>query len=372
MRRLARGMILAAALGAVVLACVQHDKDIRIAIAGPMTGSDSQMGADFRNGAALAIEEWNARGGVLGKKVKTILFDDQADPQQAVSVANRLVNDRIVGVVGHYNSSCSIPASEVYNRARIPMITPASTNPYLTERGYPGVFRVCGTDDQQGKAGADFAVRKLQAKRIAIIHDRTTYGQGLAELFRAALGTAADVVFFSGIARGEKDFRSVLTAVREKAPDLIYFGGVYSEAGLLIRQARELSIPVPILSGDAAFDRKMLDIAGAAAIDGVYVTFSPDPETLPTALTFVQKYRERYGERGAYSIYAYVAVNVMLEAMQAAGTTDGNAVADKLHSMEFATALGPIRFNQKGNVIQAPYVVWKARPGGFQEFWKPE
>ncbi len=163
---------------------IKAEDTIKIGIAGPMTGDQAKMGMDFRNAVTLAVEEWNARGGVLGKKIELIIGDDQRDPKQAVSVANKFVTQRVKGVIGHFNSSCSIPASDVYNRANIPMITPASTNPQLTEKGYYGVFRVCGRDDQQGKMAADFVTSQLKVKRVAIIHDKTTYGQGLADEFK--------------------------------------------------------------------------------------------------------------------------------------------------------------------------------------------
>jgi len=156
----------------VLSGCVKKDENvIKIGVAGPMTGDQAKMGTDFKNGVTLAVEEWNEIGGVLGKKIETLIEDDQHDPKQAVSIANKLVNSGVAGVIGHFNSSCSIPASDVYNRAGIPMITPASTNPQLTERGYPGVFRVCGRDDQQGKVAADFVLTQLKLKKVAVIHN---------------------------------------------------------------------------------------------------------------------------------------------------------------------------------------------------------
>jgi branched-chain amino acid transport system substrate-binding protein len=193
--------------------CKKKEDVIKIGIAGPMTGAQAKMGTDFRNGVTIAADEWNSRGGILGKKIEIVIGDDQADPKQAVAVANKLVNEGVAGIIGHFNSSCSIPASDVYNRAGIPMITPASTNPQLTERGYRGVFRVCGRDDQQGKVAAEFIINKLKIKRVAIIHDKTTYGQGLADEFKKNLGSAADVVYYGSITQGDKDFKTVLTSI---------------------------------------------------------------------------------------------------------------------------------------------------------------
>ncbi|RJQ49590.1 MAG: branched-chain amino acid ABC transporter substrate-binding protein [Nitrospiraceae bacterium] len=352
--------------------CVKkEDAVIKIGIAGPMTGDQAKMGTDFKNGVSLAVEEWNARGGVLGKKITTLVEDDQHDPKQAVSIANKLVNSGVVGVIGHFNSSCSIPASDVYNRAGIPMISPGSTNPQLTEKGYPGVFRVCGRDDQQGKVGADFVIQQLKLKKIAVIHDKTTYGQGLADEFKKFIGDQAEIVYYGGIVQGDKDFKTVLTSIKDKKPELIYFGGIYPEGGLLVKQSREIGLTVPFMSGDGVIDPKFIEIAGPEAAEGTYLTFSPDPASIPSAQSFIEQYRKRYGELGPYSIYAYDAANIMLKAIEAAGVTEGKAVAGKLHDMEFSGALGNIKFDAKGDVTAAPYVVWITTGGKFVEHWKP-
>jgi branched-chain amino acid transport system substrate-binding protein len=360
------GMILLAGWG-----CTKKSDVIRIGVAGPMTGDQSKMGTDFRNGVTLAVEEWNAKGGLLGKKIELIVGDDQHDPKQAVSIANRLVDEGVVGVLGHFNSSCSIPASDTYNRAGIPMISPGSTNPQLTEKGYPGVFRVCGRDDQQGKVAGLFAVSQLKLKKAAVIDDKTTYGQGLADEFKKAISGKVDVVYDGGIVPGDKDFKSVLTAIREKKPELIFFGGIYPEMGLLVRQARELGITAPFMSGDGSIDPKFIEIAGPQAAEGTYLTFSPDPNNIPTAKDFIAKYHARFGELGPYSIYAYDAANILLSAIKAANTTDGKAIDDKLHTMEFSAAAGKIRFDAKGDVTSSPYVVWITKGGKFVEYWKP-
>lgn len=351
-------------------ACRKGEEGVLIGIAGPMTGPQAKMGMDFRNGVNMAVEAINGRGGVLGKKVAVMVGDDGADPKQAVAVANRLVNAGAVGVIGHFNSSCSIPASDVYDRAGIPMISPASTNPKLTERGLDGVFRVCGRDDQQGKVAAEFVLSGLDIKKAAVIHDKTTYGQGLAEEFIRFLGDGVEVVYEGGIVQGDKDFKMVLTAIKQKGPELVYFGGIYPEAGLLVKQARELAMEVPFMSGDGAIDRKFIEIAGAEAAEGTFLTFSPDPENIPSAKEFIEKYRAKYGEPGPYSIYAYDATNILFEAMAQAGSTEGPKVIEKLRLLEFPGALGNVRFDEKGDVMGSPYVVWITEGGVFREYWK--
>ena len=344
---------------------------IKIGIAGPMTGDQAKMGMDFKNGASLAVEEWNGKGGVLGKKIDMIIGDDQHDPRQAVSVANKMVNDGAVGVIGNFNSNCSIPASDVYNRAGIPMITPGSTNPQFTDKGYRGVFRVCGRDDQQGKVAAVFVKDRLKLKKVAILHDKTTYGQGLADEFRKNLGGKVAVVYYGGIVQGDKDFKMILISVKSKDPELVFFGGIYPEAGLLVKQSKELGFNAPFMSGDGTIDPKFIEIAGAAAAEGTYLTFSPDPKNIPSAGEFIEKYRAKYGEIGPYSIYAYDAANILLNAIKEANSTEGKAVIEKLHSMEFNVALGKIKFDEKGDVTVSPYVVWMTRNGRFEEYWKP-
>lgn len=363
--------VMVLALAVLVSGCGKQEDVIRVGVAAQMTGAEAKMGNDFKNGVSIALEEWNAAGGLLGKRVEMLPGDDQADPKQAVAVANKLVNEGVIGIIGHFNSSCSIPASDVYNRAGVPMITPASTNPQLTERGYRGVFRVCGTDEQQGNVAATFARDNLKVKKVAILHDKTTYGQGFADLFRKHLGPAIEVVYYGGIAKGDKDFKTVLTSVREKRPELVFFGGIYPETGLLVKQAREINMTVPFLSGDGSIDPKFVEIAGDKAAEGTFLTFSPNPENIPSAKSFIEKYKKKYGELGPYSIYAYDAVNILLTAAKAAGTTDGKAVIDKLHSMEFSGALGTITFTEKGDVSKSPYVVWITRNGKFEEHWKP-
>ncbi|MDI6800614.1 MAG: branched-chain amino acid ABC transporter substrate-binding protein [Thermodesulfovibrionales bacterium] len=371
MRRITIFLITVFSLTIVISGCRKKEDVIKIGIAGPMTGAQAKMGTDFKNGVALAVEEWNNKGGILGKKIEIIVGDDAADPKQAVSVANKLVNEGAAGIIGHFNSSCSIPASDVYNRAGIPMITPASTNPRLTERGYKGVFRVCGRDDQQGLIAAGFLKNKLKIKRIAIIHDKTTYGQGLADEFKKHLGSNAEIIYYGGITQGDKDFKTVLTSIKEKKPEIVYFGGIYPEAGLLVKQSREINLTAPFMSGDGSIDPKFIEIAGDKAAEGTYLTFSPDPKNIPAAKGFIEKYNARHGELGPYSIYAYDAINIMLSAIKEANTTEGKAVIEKLHSMEFSGSFGKIKFTDKGDVADSPYVVWITKNGKFEEYWKP-
>ncbi|MGA2192956.1 MAG: branched-chain amino acid ABC transporter substrate-binding protein [Nitrospirota bacterium] len=337
---------------------------INIGVAGPMTGDQSKMGMDFKNGVTLAVEQWNSKGGVLGKKVVVQIEDDQHDPKQAVAIANKLVNEGAAGVIGHFNSSCSIPASKIYEDGGVPMITPATTNPQLTEQGFWNVFRVCGRDDQQGKVAAEFVSKDLGKKRIAVLHDKTTYGQGLANEFQKNLSGSAKVVYYGSIIQGDKDFKSVLTSIKETNPEIIYFGGIYPEAGLMMKQAREIGLDATFVSGDGSIDPKLLDIAGAAA-EGTYLSFSPDPVNIPSAKGFLDEYHKRFGEHGPYSIYAYDAANILLKSINTVGSVDGKAVADAIHKGSFDGALGKVEFDKKGDNKIAHYVMWQVKGGKF-------
>lgn len=366
-----RALLFLMLISLISVGCQKKQDVIKIGIAGPMTGDQAKMGMDFKNGVSLAVEEWNSQGGVLGKKIEVVVSDDQHDPKQAVSVANKMINDRVVGVIGHFNSSCSIPASDVYNRAGIPMITPGSTNPQLTEKGYKGVFRICGRDDQQGRIAALFVIHHLKLKNAAVLHDKTTYGQGLADEFKKFLDGKVNVVYYGSIVQGDKDFKTVLTTVRNKNPELVFFGGIYPEAGLLVKQARELGLSAKFMSGDGTIDPKFIEIAGAAQAEGTFLTFSPDPKNMPSAKGFIENYQSSFGEIGPYSIYAYDAANILLSAIRKANTTEGSVLIDTIHTMEFDVALGKIRFDKKGDVTESPYVIWITRNGKFEEYWKP-
>jgi branched-chain amino acid transport system substrate-binding protein len=353
-----------------VAACRKEEQTIKIGIAGPMSGDQSKMGIDEKNGAELAVDEWNSRGGVVGRKIELLVEDDQHDPKQAVAVANKLVNSGAVGVIGHWNSGSSIPASDVYHQAGVPMITPASTNPQLTERGYENVFRICGRDDQQGKVAADFVLSRSDFRKVAILHDKTTYGQGLADEFRKNIDNRREIVHYGALTQGDKDFRGILTSLKEKNPDLIFYGGIYPETGQLIMQSKEIGLRAPFVSGDGSFDPTLIKIAGPSA-DGTFLTFSADPSRREEAARVLVRYRQKYGEPGPYSLYAYDAATALLATIAEVKTADPAAISKGLHRAKMSGTTGPIQFDSKGDLLVSPYVVWIVKDGRFSEFWKP-
>ncbi len=338
---------------------------VRVACVGPMTGEQAKQGKDMEEGARLAVEEWNAKGGVLGKKIELLVGDDAQDPKQANAVANKMFTQGVVIVDGHYNSSCTIPASEVYNQRHMVCLTPASTNPQVTDRRYPTIFRVCGRDDQQGRAAAEFVAKHLPQARVAILDDKTTYGQGLAGEFQKnyeAL-TGKKAVFTGVVVKEDQDHTPVLTNMKGENPDVVYFGGLYPQGGLLVKQMRQLAIKAAFMSGDGTFDPEFVRIAGPENAEGSYLTFILDQEKLPTAKRVVDAYKKRFGEVGPYSLYSYEAVNIALQGMVKAGTEDGLKVAEAIHGMSFDTVFGPMQFDAKGDVLTSPYVMWQVQGG---------
>jgi branched-chain amino acid transport system substrate-binding protein len=355
-----------AAIVVLALTRAHAASTIKLGVAGPLTGDQGAFGQELKNGVIIAVEEWNTKGGVLGKKIEIIWGDDQHDPKQAVAVANKFVNEGVVGVIGHFNSSCSIPASTIYHEGKVVQITPASTNPQFTERGFWNLFRTIGRDDQQGVVAADFIVKKLKKSKVAVLHDKTTYGQGLADETVKALGKAkVKPVYYGGITQGEKDHRPVLTAVRQNNPEVLFYGGIHPEAILLTKQMRELGMRAAFVSGDGVWQKEFIDIAGEAA-EGAFITFTPDQARIKEAQGVIKKHKEKFGsDVGAYTVYSYVAANMLLDTIAVTKSTDGPKLAEHIRKTKWKTALGPIRFDKKGDVLVSPFVVWEVKGGKF-------
>lgn len=358
----------ACALVLLITANAQAAGTMKVGVAGPLTGDQATLGQELKNGVIIAVEEWNARGGLLGQKIEIVWGDDQHDPKQAVAVANKFVNEGVVGVIGHFNSSSSIPASTIYRDGKVIQLTPASTNPLFTERGLWNVFRVCGRDDQQGSVAADFIVRKLKKKKVAVLHDKTTYGQGLADETVKALEQAKiKSVYYGSITQGDKDYRSVLTALRQYDPEILFYGGIYPEAVLLTKQMRELGMKTIFVSGDGVWAKEFPKIAGKAA-EGAFITFTPDQTKIKEAQEVIRRHKEKFGAGvGAYTVYSYVAGVLLFEAITATRSTDSVTIADYIKRTKWKTALGPLQFDKKGDVLVSPYVVWEVKDGKFVE-----
>lgn len=328
---------------------------IKIGCAAPMTGDQAQIGIDHCQGVQMAVEEINASGRLGAARVEILKMDDQHNPAQAVNVAKKLVSDpAVLGVIGHFNSSCTHPASAIYHGAGMTQITAASTNPALSRQGFKTFFRVAATDDVQGPKGARFAAGKLAVKKLFVIDDKTTYGKGLADAFEkeaAALGI--QILGHEGITQGDKDFNPLLTKIKPLAPDLIYFGGIYPEGALLLRQARGQGIAAPFMGGDGIATHTLVELAGTDASEGTYATMvGGDMKKVSSAAKFVETYEARYGKLGQWSAYGYDAANILLAAIEAApaDARDRSAVLAAMRSIpSFRGITGEVVFDEKGD-----------------------
>ena len=358
----------------LVASCQPKERKVKIALAMPLTGDIASLGQGLKRAVEMAVAEHNQAN--PQHPVELVSFDDRSDPKEAVSVANRIVADpAMVGVIGHFNSGCSIPASRVYAQSGLPMLSPASSNPELTlqqlspQWTYPKcIFRANTTDNVQGAYGADFITLKLGAKKIAVIHDKTAYGQGVAEEFRRkAEADGAKIVAFEGLQTGDRDFRSLLTRVKALSPDALYFGGMFSEGGILVRQARDIGFKGPFLLPEANYDPALLRVAGPAA-EGAYVTFlgSP-PELLDSAKDFVARYRQRYpnDELKSYDHYGYEVAQILLEAIDAVGP-DRQKVITFVRNIKHDGVLGQTAFDEKGDTLNKTITLFQVKNGKFE------
>jgi branched-chain amino acid transport system substrate-binding protein len=352
----------------LLLATSTHAQDMAIGVAGPMTGSEATFGRQMRNGVEQAVADINAAGGVLGRRVTLEIGDDACDPKQARSVAERLAAKKVPFVVGHYCSSSSIPASEAYAEGGVLQISPASTNPLFTERRFGNVFRVTGRDDQQGLVVADYIARNFNGKNVAILHDKTVYGKGLADQTKRTLNAAGVVEKqFDAINKGDKDFSSIVARFKRDNIDVVFLGSYHQEAALLLRQMRDAGLRTVLISGDAIADREFFAVAGPAA-EGTLFTFGPDPRKRPTAKAAIQKFQSRGINPEGYTLYAYAAVQVWAQAVAKIGSTDARRVAERLKGGDWNTVLGELSFDSKGDIRHIDYVIyrWDAR-GGYAE-----
>jgi branched-chain amino acid transport system substrate-binding protein len=340
--------------------------DIQVATAGPMTGQYASFGAQMKAGAEQAVEDINAAGGVLGEKLELSIGDDACDPKQAVAVANQMAGKGVVFVAGHFCSGSSIPASAVYSEESMIQISPASTNPKFTdERPGPGTFRVCGRDDQQGLVAGEYLAKNFGDKNIAIIHDKTAYGKGLADETRKYMNAAGKKeAMYEAITAGEKDYTAVVSKLKQAGIDILYLGGYHTEAGLIVRQMRDQGMQTLLVSGDALVTDEYWSITGASG-EGTLMTFSPDPRKNPDAAPLVEKFRAKGIEPEGYVLYTYAAMQVWKQAVEAAGSTDFDKVIGELNKGKFDTVIGELSFDDKGDVTLPGYVFYEWNDGKY-------
>jgi len=339
---------------------------IQVATAGPMTGQYASFGAQMKAGAEQAVEDINAAGGVLGQQLVLSIGDDACDPKQAVAVANQMAGRGIALMAGHFCSGSSIPASQVYSEEGVIQISPASTNPKFTdERPGPGVFRTCGRDDQQGQVAGEYLAKNFGDKNIAVIHDKTAYGKGLADETKKYLNAAGkQEAMYEAYTAGEKDYTALVSKLKQEGIDVLYVGGYHTEAGLMARQMRDQGMETLLVSGDALVTDEYWSITGPAG-EGTLMTFSPDPRKNPEAAPVVEKFRAKGVEPEGYVLYTYATIQAWAQAVETAGSTEFDPVVKALNEGTFKTVIGDLSFNDTGDVDLPGYVFYEWKDGKY-------
>jgi branched-chain amino acid transport system substrate-binding protein len=339
---------------------------VKIGVVGPLTGPNAAFGAQLKNGAEQAAADINAKGGINGQKIELSFGDDVSDPKQGVSVANKMIGDGVKLIVGPFNSGVTMPASEVYAENGALLITPSATNPKITERGLWNVFRTCGRDDQQGEVAGNYLGTGLgKGKKVAIVHDKTTYGKGLADETQKFYNKAGGKeVLYEGVNTGEKDFAALVSKVKASGAEIVYWGGLHTEGGLIIRQMRDAGLSAIMMSGDGITDSEFAAIGGPA-VEGTLMTFPPEPRNRPEAAAVVKAFKEvRKFDPQAYTLYTYAAVEIVAQAATAIKSTDPKKVAAEMRAGKaYPTVIGDIKFDAKGDITRPDYVMYTWKKG---------
>jgi len=349
---LAIGMLVSAGAGAA--------DTIRIAVAGPFTGPVTQYGEMVKQGVDTAIEQINAKGGVLGKKLVAVTMDDACEPKQGPVVANRVVNDKIHYVVGHVCSGATIAATDIYNDEGVVMVSPSATSPAVTDgKNYDFIFRTIGRDDQQGPAAADFIAKQIKPKRVAILHDKQSYGQGIATAVKKELEKdGVKVVMFEGINAGDSDYSAVITKLKSVDADFVYYGGYHPEMGLLLRQGAEQGLKARFMGPEGVGNADINAIAGPA-VEGMLLTLPADYSKNPANADVVKAFKDKKRDPGgAFQLTAYSALLAIADGIKGVGADDPTKVAAYLHSHTIDTPLGKISWNKQGDLTNFKFEVF--------------
>jgi len=337
--------------------------DLTIAVAGPMTGPVASIGEQMKRGAEAAAAAINDAGGINGRKVKIVIEDDACDPKQAVAIANLIVGQQIKFVDGHACSGSSIPASEVYADNNVLMMSPASSNPALTDKGHATIMRLYGRDDAQGAFVGPWIAEKYKGKKVAILNDKSAYGKGLATVVAQTMNKAGlKEVLNEGINPGEKDYSAIVSKLKAAGADFVYFGGYHTEAGLMLRQAADQGYTLKLMTGDSLATSEFWAISGPAG-EGTLFTFPTDPRRSPTAAKALDQFKAQKYEPEGFTLFSYGVVQAIAEGVKRAGSDDPKKVAKALedgHTVE--TVLGDVKFDEKGDIVDPRYDInqWSA------------
>jgi len=353
------------AVAAIALAATPAFAQIKMATVGPMTGANAAFGEQMKHGAEMAVADINAAGGVNGQKIVLQIGDDACDPKQATAVANKMVSDKVIVVIGHYCSGSSIPASDIYKEGKILQITPASTNVKLTDdalaKGNTTVFRTVGRDDVQGSTVGAYILKFHRNAKIAVLHDKSPYGKGVADETKKALNKGGlREAMYESYNDTDKDFTSLINKMKQAKIDMIVLGGYHQNAAMIIKQSREQGFGAQMVGFDALEDAEFGKLGGAAT-DGVLMSFPPKAEDDPKNAALVKKFRDTKYEPAGYTLFTYAAVKVWADAATKAKSTDAAAVAAALRSGTFESAVGPLTYDNKGDIKNPVYdiYVWK-------------
>ncbi|MCK7546432.1 branched-chain amino acid ABC transporter substrate-binding protein [Marinobacter koreensis] len=364
MRISVKKLATAVSASVALMAAGQASAEIQIGIAGPMTGPVAQYGDMQFSGARMAIKRINENGGVMGEKLVGVEYDDVCDPKQAVTVANSLVNDGVRFVVGHLCSSSTQPASDIYEDEGVLMITPASTNPDITDRGYELVFRTIGLDSMQGPVAGNY-IASQNPERVAIIHDKQQYGEGIATAVRDTLkDKGVDIAMFEGITAGAKDFSSLISKLKQADVDYVYYGGYHPELGLILRQAKQAGLDAQFMGPEGVGNKDINTIAGDAA-EGLLVTLPPSFDKKSENQDLVKAFEDA-GEdpTGPFVLTSYTAVQLIADGIEKADSTDPFDVAEALRSGSFDTPIGTVQYDKKGDLKSFDFVVYRWHSDG--------
>lgn len=343
-------------------------RSVTIAVAAPLSGDDKDEGESIVKAVTLCVDEWNSKGGLFGKPIELITKDDKDNPETALRVANELCRKKVTAVIGHYISSCTLAARDKYFENRILMITPSSTNPAITDGIYPTIFRVCGRDDAQGITAANYIFKTIKDAKVALLHDESRYGKDLADRFLSEFSSLSksESVLYKHFDRSIVDFTQIAKEIKEKEPNVIYFGGVFTQGAELLKAVRREGSNAIFVSGDGCYHPLFIEKATPQMAEGSIVTFANDPEATPLGKEFKTKYKAKFGsDPKPYAIYAYAAAEVALKAISKANTKDSIAISKVIHSEEFETPIGKLKFDKKGDVESSVWSVWKVEGGKF-------
>ena len=359
---LAGAVALPAALLAGLTATARAD--IQLGLGTATTGSVAALGEQTAIGAKQAVEDINAKGGVLGQKLVLTVGDDACDPRQAVALANRFVTSGIKAVDGHLCSGSSIPASDVYHDEGVVMVNPTATNPKLTDRGFENVFRICGRDDQQGVVSGTWLAEHYKGKNVAVIDDKQAYGKGLAdEVAKTIQSKGGRIAYRDSVNAGEKDFSALISKLKENNIDAVYYGGYHPELGLIVRQAREKQLGAQFVAGDGLNNPEFWAITGSSG-EGTLYTDSPSIASSPRARELVETFRKAgHADVGNFAYYSYAAIQIIADGIAKAGSADGKKISSALHANSFDTVVGEIQFDKKGDVLKPAYVFYEWKDG---------